>query len=523
MTGPGPTRSDPLALDRPDDVRRVREILDRAGFEDRPILERMGAHESTYLSFGPLDRPRVLRRTRQGDSLATFIRLFLAGATVSTDDFRRAVEPMDPAVWAELGLIEAEGETVRRCVVLVPNEGLIVAHDFALADGRARSDHVLGVTGTTTTFARAMMPVPAEWTLDLGTGGGYLAMRAAAHSRQVLGTDLNARAVAMARFNAQLNGVGNVELLEGDLFEPAGERRFDLILSNPPFVVSPEGGVLFRDSGLVGDEICERIIRGAPAHLAEGGFAQILCNWVRIAGQDWVERLTGWFEGSGCDVWIIQTMSADPADYAHHWLGQADRSIQDQFSQRFERWMAYYDQQGIEAIDYGLINLRRRTGEQNWIVFDTDRRFNHPNGTGIAVGFAARDLVPQIGDTRCWLSLRLRCRPEMRLSQQLEPAESGWKVAGADCVLGEDLRFEGEVDPVTFHLLTLCRGRDPLSAVLAQVAARVGRDPEDFLPTGLQAARNLVEQGFLWPVDRPLEPPALARPGNGGGGGHAGG
>ena len=58
---------------------------------------------------------------------------------------------------------------------------------------------------------------------------------------------------------------------------------------------------------------------------------------------------------------------------------------------RFDRWMAYYDGQGIEAIDAGLINLRRRPAERNWIQVDTDRLLNHPNGMGIAVGFAARD------------------------------------------------------------------------------------------------------------------------------------
>ena len=99
-----------------------------------------------------------------------------------------------------------------------------------------------------------------------------------------------------------------------------------------------------------------------PAHLVEGGFAQILCNWVRIAGRDWAERLTGWFEGSGCDAWVLHGITMDPADYAQQWLGgHAELSTRDQFSERFDRWMAYYDRHGIEAIDYGLINLRRRT------------------------------------------------------------------------------------------------------------------------------------------------------------------
>jgi SAM-dependent methyltransferase len=512
VTGLRPNHPDPLAVDRPDDLQRVREVLDRVGFENRTIEKRLGARESIDLSFGPLDRPRLLRLTRQGDPLATFIRVFLGGAAVAMEDFRRAVEPMEPAVWAELGLVEADGDRVRRRVVLRPHEGVIVAHDFAQPDGNNRSDHVLGITRSTTTFAQALMRLHVERTLDLGTGGGYLAILAARHSQHVLGTDLNARAIAMARFNAQLNRVGNVELAEGNLFEPTGERQFDLIISNPPFVVSPEGGVLFRDSGLVGDEICERIIRGAPAHLAEGGFAQFLCNWVRIAGRDWAERLTGWFEGSGCDAWVIHAISMDPADYAQQWLGQADLSTQNQFTERFDRWMAYYDRQGIEAIDYGLITLRRRTGSRNWILLDTDRRLNHPNGKGIAVGFAARDLVDRIEDVPSWLALRLRCQPELRLSQRLEPADSGWTVAGADCVLGDGLRFEGQVGQVVFHLLTLCRGREPLAQVLLQVASRVGRDPEEFLPDGLQTAQNLVKQGFLWPIDVPLEPSAPTRP-----------
>ena len=66
----------------------------------------------------------------------------------------------------------------------------------------------------------------------------------------------------MARFNAQLNRIDNVECAEGNLFEPAGERQFDLIFSNPPFVVSPEDGGPIPRQRAAGDEFCERIFRG---------------------------------------------------------------------------------------------------------------------------------------------------------------------------------------------------------------------------------------------------------------------
>ncbi|MGP0066099.1 MAG: methyltransferase [Isosphaeraceae bacterium] len=504
-----PTDASPLALDRPDTVRRVREVLDRAGFEESQILKRLGAKEMVELSLEPFDVPLLLRRTRDGDPLATLIRLFLAGVPVPLEDFRRAVEPMDPADWGELGLVELGGDAARRGVMLKPSEGLIIANDGVLPDGRLRRDYVMGVTKSTVSLDSVMIRLPSRATLDLGSGCGYLALRAAAFSQQVMAADLNARAIAMAWLNCQLNGIDNVRPAEGDLFEPANGILFDRIVSNPPFVISPENDLMFRNSGMEGDAICEKIVRAAPAYLAEGGFAQIFCNWVRLAGQDWLERITGWFAGSGCDVWIIHAQTWDPGDYAYDWFPQGDDSIQE----RFDRWMAYYDRQGIQAIDGGLINLRRRTSGRNWIQVDTDRRLNHPNGTGISVGFAARDLLEGVGGDRGLLDLRLACQPELRLSQRLRPVDSGWSIDQARCVLGDGLRFEGEVNPLVFHLLTLCRGRQPLSAVLEQVAARLGEDPSAIAPAALEAARSLVEQGFLWPADLPIEPTAPGRAG----------
>ena len=141
----------------------------------------------------------------------------------------------------------------------------------------------------------------------------------------------------------------------------------------------------------------------------------------------------------------------------------------------FDRWMAYYQQLGIEAIDTGLITLRRRSGGTNWIRFESDRRRNHPNGVGIQAVFAAQDLLERHGTDQALLDLRLRCRRELRMVQKLEPSDSGWLVENAQCMLGKGLEFEGRLDQAMFHVLTLCRGQQPLSAVLAQAAARTGQ------------------------------------------------
>jgi len=99
-------------------------------------------------------------------------------------------------------------------------------------------------------------------------------------------TDLNERALNLAAFNVLLNGVENVELRAGSFFEPVAGERFELVTSNPPYVISPESAYLFRDSGLEGDSVSRDVVRTAPAHLEEGGFATILVSWIHKPGED---------------------------------------------------------------------------------------------------------------------------------------------------------------------------------------------------------------------------------------------
>jgi hypothetical protein len=109
--------------------------------------------------------------------------------------------------------------------------------------------------------------------------------------------------------------------------------------------------------------------------------------------------------------------------------------------------------------------------------------------------------------------MRFRCRPELSVSQRLQPAESGWLVTGAECTLDEGLRFQGEVNPSVFHLLTLCRGHVPLAGVVELAAVRLGRELEEIRRECLETVRSLVLQGFLWPADWPLEPWSEGNPG----------
>lgn len=113
--------------------------------------------------------------------------------------------------------------------------------------------------------------------LDLCTGSGYLAIAAAlAGAREVAAVDVSWRAVLAARMNARLNGV-RVRSRHGDLLEPFAARRFDVIVSNPPYLPNPEDLVPSRgierasEAGSSGRVFLDRICSRAFSHLTEGG------------------------------------------------------------------------------------------------------------------------------------------------------------------------------------------------------------------------------------------------------------
>jgi len=119
--------------------------------------------------------------------------------------------------------------------------------------------------------------LPGARVLDLCTGSGALAITAArAGAREVVAVDVSRRSVLTARANAWLNGV-RLSALRGDLFAPVAGERFDLIVSNPPYLPSTDdqlpraGARRAWEAGADGRVLLDRIAEGAPRHLREGG------------------------------------------------------------------------------------------------------------------------------------------------------------------------------------------------------------------------------------------------------------
>jgi len=183
---------------------------------------------------------------------------------------------------------------------IVPHGDVIVASDrtYYKDGGGHDSDVVMGVSNPAILLANLTIRKPVKSALDLGTGGGIQALLMANHCERVVATDLNPRALEIARFNAALNGFLNIETRGGSWFEPVAGERFDIIAANPPYVISPETTFLYRDSGMPADSLSRELVREMPQHLEEGGFGHILISWGVAANQDPLVPARQWLEGA---------------------------------------------------------------------------------------------------------------------------------------------------------------------------------------------------------------------------------
>lgn len=117
---------------------------------------------------------------------------------------------------------------------------------------------------------------PGVSVLDLGTGSGHLAVVAALAGASATAVDVSRRALLSVRLNARLNGV-HVTALRGDLFAPVADRRFDVIVSNPPYLPHPDEDLPERglaraiDAGPRGRAFIDRICAQVGEHLVPGG------------------------------------------------------------------------------------------------------------------------------------------------------------------------------------------------------------------------------------------------------------
>lgn len=487
----------------PASALRLRDALLQASYQEAPLCALLGLGDLAGLRQGA--RP-VLRVRAAGDTpLAVLARLFALCDALPTAQVQSALGPLLP--WLEAGLLTAEGpDALRATVQLLPWQ--VAGRELLIASDRPRYDerppeHVMGLAAPTRKLAALTVRRPVARALDLGTGCGSLALGLCAHAQQVVATDLNPRALELARGNALLNDTP-LDLRQGDLFAPVAGERFDLIVSNPPFVVAPRGAgprLLYRDSGLAGDGLCRRLVAEVPEHLSEGGLAQILLNWEVREGESAQEALSAWFKGSTCDAWVLCGRVVSAAEYASLWIAQSERDDQALREGLHAEWMADFQSRGVTAVGYGHLLLRKRgatTPGAPWLRYEDAPAEAGPCGPALWRGLLLRDYL-ETHDDEALLDARLRVPADLRLERTLAPTPTGFTPESDTIALTEGLCYRSGLGGALFHVVNGCRGGRSLREVVQELSTLLRQPLPLLLATGLPVVRELVERGLLLP------------------------
>ncbi|HYK91258.1 MAG TPA: class I SAM-dependent methyltransferase [Acidobacteriota bacterium] len=494
-------RAHPFSL-RDDDISKVREAFTAAGFNEKAILDALGITSISSLKL--LSKESVLPRIVGDAPLTVLLRLFVAGLPCEAKAARRVLGPLDLDRWIKGGLLHARQDRFMGAVAMIAMDDLLLAFDrIWVGQEDEPSDHVMGPSDSANFLSRLAIPRPCGHSLDLGTGSGLLALIEASQSRHVVATDVTPRAVAFARFNARLNGRTNIEVLQGDLFEPVAGRTFDRIISNPPFVISPETRLVYLTGRGRGDALCRKIASGAPALLSEGGTLQMLCSWSEPVEGEWSDDLCKWFEGSGCDVWVLRQSTRDAESYARGWMKVGTVGAAAYDPARLDTWLRYFEREGIRSVGQGFVMMRRRSGANWFRAFDGPPNLLASAGEAVINRIRALDFLAAVGSEEALMDAVFAVAPSVSLTQECSPSPEGWTQVSATLRVTEGLGYVEEVDAYIAELVAACDGRRSLREVITFVIARLGWTSSD-IPTDTPAlVRQLVDEGFLVPAASP--------------------
>ncbi|MEV0586610.1 methyltransferase [Nonomuraea sp. NPDC050310] len=452
-------------------MKHLRNLLLETGYTVDGVRERLGDVAATALAREEL--VPALRATRELDPLAVLIRLFWLGVPV---------EGPIPAPLVEAGLV-ADGRARYHLQPWGEDGYLVSDRKVRPGDPALRPDHVVGAGGASANLAQLVTRRPVERALDLGTGCGVQVLELGDRAAQVVATDLNPRAIELARMSWELSGISGVDARVGSMFEPVQDELFDLVVANPPFVLSPGKRFTYRESG--GDGFCRELVRQAPDHLNPGGQAHFLANWLHVEGEDWQERVGNWIT---CDGWVVERDVQDPAEYVELWLKDAAEQGTPAYTQRYDEWLGWFEEQKVEGIGFGWITLRRSDS-----IDPVVRVERLTQQVELPVGGYVDEILDAIG-----LAHRLTELDQARLRTAEGLLDERIGLPGAEdpsrIVLRQTrgLRRSTDVGTVEAALAGVCDGQLALGPLLNVIAELVGGDRVD-----ADRLRPLIAEGYF--------------------------
>lgn len=491
----------------PDRIDRLRDALLAAGYDTDGVLDLLG-HQA-HAALGRGEPQPALRATADAGPLGTLVRLFLLGEAEPASAVEAALSPLSVPDAHAAGLVVADGNTVRAGLDLRPHgfgdESWWVLSDLD-SDLRPNGnpvgvDHVLGVGHASLSLVRATSRRQVGSVLDLGTGCGVQALHASTHAHHLTATDVSRRALALAGATFRLNRI-EVDLAEGEWFEPVRGRRFDQVVCNPPFVVGPpRTDFVYRDSGLAGDDASALVVRQLPSFLNPGGTGQLLASWLHRSGEQWEDRVSSWLPPGGVDAWFVQRDIAEPELYVGTWLrdaGYDPRSSEGR--QKAADWLDWFAANDVEAVGFGFVTLRRTDSAHGEVVCEDLRQaYDDPLGPETDGWLRRVDWLRAHGSDL--LESRLKTAPTTVLEQVSSPGDEGWQQLVNRLHRTDGPGWQHEIDELGVRLIAGCTGALPLGDLVELLALASGEPVGELTEAALTMTRELIRHGMVLPAE----------------------
>lgn len=513
-----PVNDSPLKVDPdPDRTAALRADLQAAGYTADAVRDAWGPLADEAIGHGLHGPALAALAAREQTPAVVLARLLFLGRPAPVTAVNRALPTLGASGLAALGLARVHGGEVVPQALVRPQDAVDgstehragsewwIASDLdeAALGGALPTGHVLGVGGASSTLAGLQLPTPAARVLDVGTGCGIQALRARLFAGEVVATDVSERALAFTRLNALLNGEERIETRHGSLFEPVRGERFDRVVSNPPFVITPRvAGVPayeYRDAGFAGDDLVAAFVTGVGDVLTAGGTAQLLGNWEYRGDADGLERVRAWVDASPepLDAWVIEREQLDPLAYAELWVRDGGTAPgTPQYAPLVEAWLADFAARGVTAVGFGYLLLRRAASGT-----PTLRRFERVTtpisgglGAHLARALAASDALAALDDAALGATA---------LTVAGDVTEARHHLPGAEAPSVIELRQGGglgrtiAVDPALAALVGACDGDLAIAPLIAAIADLLEVDAVALRDDLLPRVRELVVTGFL--------------------------
>jgi methylase of polypeptide subunit release factors len=341
----------------------LRAFLIDSHYSELELFKRLGIQQpKDYLTLRPNpSSPRPIH-----DRLDLLARLFLIGEIVEEHHMESWVPAPVREAMAGLGVIAqypGRPEHWFATTALYPTYGIWIASDRwtspELAPIRVAVDVVYpAITPNTAHFMETLPSDPCDSLLDLCSGSGIAAMLAASrYAREVLATDITEASELSVEFNRLLNGIENLRVARGDLYEPVGEATFDRILAHPPYMPSLRPAEIYADGGELGEQLTRRVIAGLPRHLRPGGRFYCVTAGPDLEGEPFETRLRSWLgdRSPEFDVFIFERQLFEPGYIANQQAAKTRGGAEE-----LEQWKELFANYRLEHLVYSSVVVQRK-------------------------------------------------------------------------------------------------------------------------------------------------------------------